>query len=61
MSIAIKEEAHRLVDQLPANATWEDLIYEIYICETIEIGLEDSKQGKIKDVLEIRNRYGLVK
>jgi len=25
-----KEDAHRLGDQLPAYATWDDLMYEIY-------------------------------
>lgn len=24
-----KEEAHKLIDRLPANATWEDLMHEI--------------------------------
>lgn len=25
-----KEEAHKLIDQLPANATWDDLMHDIY-------------------------------
>lgn len=28
---SIKEEARRIVDQLPDTATWEDLIYRIYV------------------------------
>ena len=54
-----KEEAHRLIDQLPSNATWDDLMQEIYVRETIEKGLEDSKSGRTKDVGEIRKKYGL--
>ena len=34
-----KEEAHRLVDQLSADSTWEDLMREIYVHEAIEKGL----------------------
>ena len=35
----IKPETHRLVDQLPDNATWDDLlIYEIYGRQAIEVG-----------------------
>ena len=54
-----KEEAHKLVDQLPENASWDDLMQEIYVRETIERGLKDSKAGRTKEVKEIRNKYGL--
>ena len=54
-----KEEAHKLVDQMPANATWDDLIYEIYVREVIERSLADSRAGRTKDVKEIRAKYGL--
>jgi hypothetical protein len=58
-TIVSKEEAHKLIDQLPANATWDDLMHEIYVREAIEKGLEDSKAGRTKDVAEIRKKYGL--
>ncbi len=54
-----KEEAHKLVDKMPENATWDDLIYEIYVRQVIEQGIYDSKAGKTKDVREIRKEYGL--
>ena len=54
-----KEDAHWLVDQLPANATWDDLMREIYVREAIEKGLADSKAGRTKDVREVRKKYGL--
>ncbi len=54
-----KEDAHKLIDQLPPNATWDDLMHEIYVREAIEKGVEDSKGGRTKDVSEIRKRYGL--
>lgn len=58
-TIVSKEEAHKLIDQLPANATWDDLMHEIYVRETIEKGLEDSKAGRTKGVSEVRKEYGL--
>lgn len=58
-TVVEKEEAHRLVDRLPENATWDDLMHEIYVRETIERGLEDSRAGRTKDVKEVRARYGL--
>jgi len=54
-----KDEAHKLIDQLPTNATWDDLIHEIYVREAIERGLADSKAGRIKNVNDIRAKYGL--
>ena len=34
----VKQEARRLVDNLPENATWDDLMYEIYVWQAIEAG-----------------------
>jgi hypothetical protein len=58
-SVLSKEDAHKLVEQLPADATWEDLMREIYVRTAIERGLDDSRSGRTKDVAEIRRRYGL--
>ena len=58
-TVISKEAAHRLIDQLPVNATWDDLMHEIYVREIIEKGLDDSRQGRTNDVGEIRKRYGL--
>jgi len=58
-TIVSKEEAHKLIDQLPDNATWDDLIHEIYVREVIERGVEDSKDGRTKGVAKVRKKYGL--
>ncbi len=56
---SIKAEARRLVDALPEDATWEDLMYQIYVHQSIEAGLEDSKAGRTVDVNEVRAKFGL--
>ena len=58
-SINIKQEAHRLVDGLPDGATWEDLMYQIYVVKAIESGLEDSEAGRTVDVKRVRTWLGL--
>lgn len=58
-TIMPKEEAHRLIDRMPKNATWDDLIDEVYVRKVIERGLADSQAGRTKDVKEIRKKYGL--
>ena len=39
----VKEEAHKLVDKMPDDSTWDDLMEEIYVRQVIEQGLADSK------------------
>jgi predicted transcriptional regulator len=55
----IKPEARRLVDNLPENATWDDLMYEVYVRQAIEAGLADSDAGRTVDVEEVRERFEL--
>jgi predicted transcriptional regulator len=54
-----KAEAHRLIERMPQNATWDDLMHEIYVREVIERGLADSNAGRTKTVREVRAKYGL--
>ena len=42
----IKQEAHRLLENLPDQATWEDLMYRIYVRQSIEAGIKDSDEGE---------------
>jgi predicted transcriptional regulator len=55
----LKEEAHRLVEQLSDTATWDDLMYEIYVRQAIEAGLRDSENGKVTSVEQVRQKFGL--
>jgi hypothetical protein len=53
MSLALnKDDARALIDRLPDNATWDDLMYELYLCQALDSGLADSKAGRTRDVLE---------
>ena len=56
---SIKEKARSLIDKLPENSTWDDLMYEIYVRQAIESGLNDSEAGKVVPVEEIRAKFGL--
>ncbi len=55
----IREDAKRLIENLPPNSTWDDLMHAIYVRQTIESGLADSKQGKATDVKDVRRKFGL--
>ena len=60
-TISVKEEAKRLVEQLPENSTWDDLMYRIYVRQSIEAGLADSQAGRTISVEELREQFGLEK
>jgi hypothetical protein len=36
-------------------------MYEIYVRQIVEAGLEDSKAGRITDVKQVREKFGLSK
>jgi len=55
----VKQQAHQLVEKLPDNATWDDLMYEIYVRQAIDAGIRDSDAGRTQDVKEVRVRLGL--
>ncbi len=54
-----KDEAHKMIDKMAPDATWDDLMHEIYVREAIERGLSDSAEGRTTDVKEVRAEYGL--
>ena len=55
----VKEAAKRLLENLPEDITWDDLMYQIYVRQNIEAGLADSEAGRVVEVEEIRKRFGL--
>ena len=59
VSVTIKEEARRIVDQLPEDAPWEDLIYRIYVRQSIKAGIRDANAGRVEAVAEVRRSFGL--
>ena len=56
---SIKQQAHQLLDNLPESATWEDLMYRIYVRQAIEAGIKDSDQGRTLDVKDVRKKFNL--
>jgi hypothetical protein len=58
MPATVKEEARRLVDALPDEASWDDLMYTLYVRQSIERGLEDSEADRGVSVHDLRERLG---
>ena len=60
-NLGLKEEARRLVDALPEEATWEDLMHEIHVRQVIESGLEDIEAGRIHDIKKIYEQIDAIR
>jgi hypothetical protein len=43
----VREEAKKLLDKLPDEASWDDVMYEIYAGKKIEQGIAAAEQGKL--------------
>ena len=44
---SVKTEARRLVDQLPETASWDDVMYEVYVRQAIAQGRADIEAGRV--------------
>jgi predicted transcriptional regulator len=55
----IKAQAAKLVRALPESASWDDLMYEIYVRQKIDSGLADIAAGRVKNHAAICKKFGL--
>ena len=58
-SSGIRSDAIDMINALPEGATWDDLMYKIYVRQCIESGISDAEAGRVLDVEEVRRRFGL--
>lgn len=57
--MSMKEKVLELLDTLPDEFSWDDLMHEIYVRQAIELGLQDSKTGRVRTVEQVRQQFGL--
>jgi predicted transcriptional regulator len=59
MPAVFKQEAHKLVDQLPDSASWDDLIYQAALHRAVDRGMAQADAGELIPVEELLKDYGL--
>ncbi|NQU20699.1 MAG: hypothetical protein HQ567_05400 [Candidatus Nealsonbacteria bacterium] len=55
----VRSKGHRIIDALPDGATWDDVMYRVYVRQCIEAGIEDADAGQVVDVDEVRRQFGV--
>ena len=49
----VKSAVRQLADTLPDDATWDDVMYRVYVRQAVDAGLRDVAEGRLVDVAEV--------
>jgi hypothetical protein len=52
-----KEQAIDLISRLPADATWEEILYRLYVGRKIQAGLEAADEGRVLPHDEVKQLF----
>ncbi len=53
----VKEEALKLIDGLPEETSWDDIIYQVYVRKKIEKGIEAAEKGRVVAHDEVKRQF----
>ncbi|MBD3419348.1 MAG: hypothetical protein GF398_04440 [Chitinivibrionales bacterium] len=53
----VREEAKKLLDTLPDEASWDDIMYEIYVRNKIDKGVKAADTGQLVSHEDIKKRF----
>ncbi len=51
-----KKEVRKILDQIPDDASLEEIQYHIYVCQKIERGLQDIDDGRVLSREQVEKR-----
>lgn len=54
-----KNQARRLIEKLPATASWDDVMQAIYVRQKIDVGLADLNAGRRHSHDAIKREFGV--
>jgi predicted transcriptional regulator len=55
----VKQVAHQLVDRLPDDTTWDEVIYEMIVRRSIEQGIADADAGRVYSHEQVLRKFGI--
>ena len=57
MQATIKRNAIELINSLPDSTTWDDIMYEIYVKQKIDKGLDDVKNNRTTSHEDVKKMF----
>ncbi len=53
----VREEAHKVIDALPDEISWDDVIYQMYVRKKIAKGIEAAEQGRVITHEQVKKQF----
>ena len=57
MATKIKSDLKSIVDHLPANASYEDVMYELYVHMKVAQGKKSADEGRMFDHQAVKRKF----
>ncbi len=58
--IAVKESVKQVLENIPDQCSWDDLMYELYVRQKIDRGLDDIQNNRVVSHGEVCKAMGTV-
>lgn len=52
-----KKQALEMIKKLPEQATWDDIMYDIYVRKKIAAGIKAADEGRVVPHEEVKKRF----
>ena len=52
----VKDEAKKIIDNLPEQATWDDVMYQFYIKKKVSVSLRAAEVGNVISHEDVKKR-----
>ena len=56
MRAVVKEETIQLIEMMPDDCTVEDILYELYLKQKVDKGLQEIREGRVMEHEEVQQR-----
>ena len=59
--MTVKEAAREIIDNLPEEINWDDIMYEFYVRQKVEASIKVADEGKIISHEDVKTIGGVCK
>jgi len=53
----VRDEAKKIIDNLPDEASWDDVMYKMYVRKKIDEGLKAADEGRVVSREEVKKTF----